>query len=139
MTEVNVPLLRKVVEWAEAEASKPLPIREWEQGAWMILPEAFDEPMEDDQGELFFKDPECGTCFCIAGKTVELSLEEGENMDSSCVESPDGFTESIPMRAARELGIPRDAGPFIISRLFHAENSIADVRRIAEDIAGERL
>lgn len=47
----NIPLLRKAVEWAEAEAAKPNDTGLWNQALW-----AFDTG--------------CGTAYCIAGWTV---------------------------------------------------------------------
>ena len=44
--EVNIPLLRKAVEWAEAEATKPEIDREWDQSNWVNAP----EPSEDSHG-----------------------------------------------------------------------------------------
>ena len=80
MPEVNIPLLRKAVEWAEAEA------------------------------------------LCIAGK---VAFDLTGNMS---------YFDAEPI-AREALGL--DNGQAI--RLFNQWNDIEDVRRIAEDIAGERL
>ncbi len=133
MTEqqVNVPLLRKAVEWAEAEAAKPNG-GSWEQGAWfvatdegdpnVVVPDWWDADSIRYRREMYEKTPECGTCFCIAGYTAFMV---------------DGVVDArtVEHRAARALGIDLDDAVV----LFDANNTIADVRRIAEEIAGERL
>ena len=56
--QVNIPLLRKAVEWAEAEAAKPPELCEWEQGFWWVPPGS--EVRED-----LARADECGTCFVL--------------------------------------------------------------------------
>ncbi|HRD59345.1 hypothetical protein [uncultured Nocardioides sp.] len=133
MTEqtVNIPLLRKAVEWAEVEAAKPNN-GSWEQGAWfvatsvtdpnVVIPEHWDESSIAMRREGYGKPAECGTCYCIAGYTT--AMVDGR-VDAATVEE----------RAAHLLGL----SPYAAADLFCASNSIEDVRRIAEDIAGERL
>lgn len=130
MTEptVNIPLLRKAVEWAEAEAAKPVELCQWEQGVWQTTPETqvwarnrlIDKPQINDQWVIraAAKTEDCGTCYCIAGYVEVL--------------------HDLPARgdkAAELLGISRGAA----FSLFDGDNTIEDVRRIAESIAGERL
>lgn len=123
MTEqqVNIPLLRKAVEWAEAEAAKPPELCEWRQVFWVSAREytpAWGAWVSSMPAE---KDPECGTCYCIAGYVV--ATEVGPT------------PHDVPALAASLLGLTEyEAGP-----LFSASNSIEDVRRIAEEIAEERL
>lgn len=140
-TEVNVPLLRKVVEWAEAEAARPLEVREWEQGAWMLKPDQFDALMFDPATRIeFMKSTECGTCYCIAGKVAVETLEAGEYMSGNYIFNGHGdLVCSIGERAGDELGIPRDNQFITYNSLFASDNTIDDVRRIAEDLAGEPL
>lgn len=121
----NVPLLRKAVEWAEAEAAKPPELCEWNQGSW-VAPKSRETALR--LGTTYTtsglgKADECGTCFCIAGYVVDA------------VDGPTHVDE-IPARAAELLGIDRFSGE---GHLFDSDNSIEDVRRIAEEIAGERL
>ena len=123
MPDVNIPLLRKCVEWAEAEAMK-LDQREsqWEQGAWVR--------MAEDIGR------NCGTCYCIAGY-VTLMGEGIERDEVGIFGFRDVSGKTIfPCKYAQEsLGLSdRQTG-----QLFRAANTIEDVRRIAEEIAGERL
>lgn len=117
--EVNIPLLRKAVEWAEAEAAKPKSQSLWHQGAW-----------SETAG--------CGTAYCIAGyvaQVVDARYEQSQNVEGVHVSN----------FAAEALGIGGQVDSCgqenctCTVDLFSASNTIADVRRIAEDIAGERL
>lgn len=130
-TQVNIPLLRKAVEWAEAEHAKGIRWSRWEQAMWVTTPQDQERARrapEDERGGWYKlaaqRDPECGTCYCIAG----YLLHEVEGV-------PEDRAVGYVNRAAALLGIARVQG----DALFDAENSIEDVRRIAEQIAGERL
>lgn len=112
MSDVNIPLLRKAVEWAEAEAAKPI-----SEGAWYQ--------------KNFIEARTCGTTYCIAGWTLHAHGWTNEEIMGD---------DDVAETAAVLLGIPMwdgeaDAG----SHLFADNNTITDVRRIAEDLAGERL
>ncbi len=111
---VNIPLLRKAVEWAEAEAEKPPALCEWEQTVYVLPPERF---------ELYGRSPECGTCYCIAGYIAAQA--DGPVVDE----------DTAGNRAQELLGI----SDFQSDLLFDGCNNIEDVRRIAEQIAGEPL
>ena len=116
---VNIPLLRKAVEWAEAEAAKPPELCEWEQNYYSVDPHKHRIPISRPAtGERITKAAECGTCYCIAGYVSVMAgkVATAEN-------------------AQALLGLDDDDA----YALFHFENTIEDVRRIAEDIAGERL
>lgn len=130
-TNVNIPLLRKAVEWAEAEAAKPAELREWEQNWWVLTPEERQRRREapysaeygDTERAAYYKAPECGTSYCIAGY---VAAQQG------CTEH--GF--NVAAVAADALGIDLAVAE---SSLFEGGNTIEDVRRIAESLAGERL
>ena len=128
MTEptVNIPLLRKAVEWAEAEAAMPSRISRWNQGAWVINPVEIQ------------RDEACGTCYCIAGFVVSQESTVAPVTDKWWqVMVDDAIVDEYDFcsLAASRLGIDRaDA-----NRLFNASNSIEDVRIQAESIAGESL
>lgn len=125
---VNVPLLRKMVEWVE-EQEKLTEGREWWQGFWAT---------DTSRGtfiELVDSKSYCGTAFCVAGK---LAYDDGWKPkwlpDGEAYEvTRDGETKEIAGVAAGLLGIAPD------TRLFDANNTAAVIRRIAEDITGERL
>ena len=109
MSAVNIPLLRKAVEWAEAEAALG------EDGRWV---QAFVS-----------SEKHCGTSYCIAGWVAAQDTETGDPYDVPCGD---------PVRhAADRLGIPHTDDEW--NPLFHADNTIKDVRHIAESLAGERL
>lgn len=137
MTEptVNIPLLRKAVEWAEAEAAKPLELCEWEQAEyvspkwrqelWRRTYEVKDDapPAEEWFGRLALKSPDCGTCYCVAGYVAAGMYGIDEEISD------------VRADAMEALGLDEDQA----DDLFHDDNTIQDVRRIAESIAGERL
>jgi hypothetical protein len=131
-TEVNIPLLRKAVEWAEAEAAKPEVLSAWDQGNWV---RTRDERLKRMSSESRQEYAECGTTYCIAGYVTAgmqgMTFDDGYN---------DGG-EHVADIAAGLLGIapPRDALSPEPGHLFHMYNDATDVRRIAESIAGERL
>jgi hypothetical protein len=122
LPEPNIPLLRKAVEWAEAEAAKTDGTCLWDQGAWA-------------------QETDCGTAYCIAGFAAVNSIPNAH-------EVPDGFGY-VDLYVDGEEAFWFDTGGralgltlFEAEKLFHAQNTIADVRRIAEGIAaraGERL
>jgi hypothetical protein len=126
--EVNVPLLRKAVEWAEAEAAKPWELCEWYQGDWVTPASSFHTVP---------KAPECGTCYCIAGFVASQTLRAGERLEGEHVVMADGSSVSVADRAESELGADVMVSDY--GDLFSGSNTIEDVRRIAEEIAGERL
>jgi len=147
----NIPALRKAVEWAEAqEALEPLR-REWYQYDWVSTPVThaqllaereyglvrLSEAWEEKVSELA---TECGTAYCVAGYTVVELM--GYDAPHGWVETDDG-ERHVANVAAEYLGIPllrngeRHSPPE--GHLFHGENSAAEIRRIAEDLAGERL
>lgn len=115
-TQVNIPLLRKAVEWAEAEAAKPPELCEWYQAAY-CLPQ--------DIIRAVGRSPECGTCYCVAGYVATLVSPGWYQADEL----------AAPGIAMEALGLD----PVGRLRLFAMGNTIEDVRRIAEEIAGERL
>lgn len=117
---VNIPLLRKAVEWAEAEAAKPPELCEWFQGHFILDPaDELDQSIREGMG----KAPECGTCYCVAGYVASVSADERDRA---------AFAPEI---AQADLGLTNAQA----DELFHAANTIAEVRRIAEEIAGEAL
>jgi hypothetical protein len=116
----NIPLLRKAVEWAEAEAAKTDGTGLWEQMDYIT-----DKP--------------CGTAYCIAGWVIATSPE---------AEIHDDFGYRFPVIEGRNL-LWAEAGQELLGLteieaddLFCDRNDIEDVRYYAEQIAarvGERL
>jgi hypothetical protein len=113
----NIPLLRKAVEWAEAEAAKTDGTCMWDQSWWVT-------------------ETSCGTAYCIAGYVV--SQQSGFTKGGEYYATVDGSRDTWDSQAAALLGIPTVDG----DKLFAPANDIATVRRVAEQIAaraGERL
>lgn len=133
---VNIPLLRKAVEWAEAEAAKPEIDRQWDQTQWFLSSDdrafnlLYTVPLTDierDQVEAVLA-AHCGTSHCIAGYVGAL-LDERFATTNWIV------GVHVKKFARDALGLNHEQA----DRLFNFDNSIADVRRIAEELAGERL
>lgn len=157
--QVNIPLLRKAVEWAEAEAARGV-ASQWYQGSWSAdyreivserlwngrtLPEAQDgeawEAIMRDHRikvEQVVAEATCGTAYCIAGYVAHVS----------------GFVDADGWldweRALKQLGLPSGGwatiaaallgiDPFDAEPLFAAANTVEQVREIAEEIAGGLL
>lgn len=110
---VDVPRLRKTVEWAyeqwqRAERGEP---SEWNQGTWI------------DQ-RMF---PTCSTVCCIAGK---IALDDGwtpTTHDGSVVTKPGKGERVTSVLALELLGIAND-------RLFRGSNDIWDIFEIAGEL-----
>lgn len=124
---LNIPLLRKVVEWVEEQETLTYDQdgREWDQGVWF-------RQIEDRNGW-------CQTLCCVAGKTA---LIEGWKPDfgpfdsimTSFVERG-GERAEVSDVAAKALGLTTSEA----NDLFRGFNGPDSVRLIAERIAGERL
>lgn len=117
----NIPLLRKAVEWVEAQDALPEHERQWLQAMYVLPAEAPGTWLARLRAT-YNRPASCGTCYCVAGK-IQHDLTGSEN-------------EVTARRVAMEaLGLTDDQA----FALFAGGNTAADVRRIAEDIAGERL
>jgi phage gp46-like protein len=120
----NIPLLRKAVEWAEAEAAKTDGTCMWNQVYWAQA-------------------TECGTVFCIAGYTVTAALPNAvlarsRHFDSDYDLRIDGERAYWGDTAQALLGLTVDER----YALFDGINDIERVREVAEQIAaraGEKL
>lgn len=121
---VNIPLLRKAVEWVEAEAAKPPELCEWEQRLWNIPPDTDDIYGQHLRAN---RAPECGTTYCVAGYIGQL-------VDPRYAETVEVDGVHIEEVAGAALGLQP-----LQHHLFFARNTAEDVRRIAEEIAGEPL
>lgn len=133
MTTPDIPLLRKVVDWAAHEDAladrDPFYLPRWVQSTWRTP--AYDASRR------------CETAFCIAGYTVEASPTARWASDdpedalyySALLDGGDGLPHHAQQAAQRLLGITHDQA----DGLFHALNTLDDVRRVASRIAGEPL
>jgi len=125
--DLNVPALRKTLEWVEAEAARG------EESAW--------------RQESYATRTACGTAFCAAGYVAAelvgarphfdaVADPDGELVTDVCV-LPDGEFASIDSVAREELGLTSRES----MRLFDGTNSLEDVRRIVGrllETAGDR-
>lgn len=129
--EVNIPLLRKAVEWVEYQAALPESQCEWYQGAWIMRQNGwYNEATQQ------WENAECGTAYCVAGYVAQLVDERFK--DSQWITESDGTKAHSSRVAAEALGLP-EGRSYDVPQLFAATNTAEDVRRIAEEIAGERL
>jgi hypothetical protein len=140
--EVNIPLLRKGLEWVEWQDTLPLIDSEWNQGDFVIDPEVkafimiagerFRSENRMTSGEMDALvtrvAPHCGTAYCFAGYVGQL--EDGRYATRDEV---DGI--HVGLFAQEQLGITDDQA----EALFSADNTAHDIRSICEDIAGEPL
>jgi hypothetical protein len=142
MSEPNIPLLRKYVEWVEEQAQLPELHREWHQGWWIVDVEErnrYREATNSSRGQ--FRDPNvCGTAYCVAGKVVTdagykpvYSFTFGTGNIGEVADGEE--TYGISELASELLGVTYEDG----NRLFASHNTAQDIRKVAEEIAGERL
>lgn len=124
-TKVDIPRLRKAVEWVEEQAALPVTIRQWLQTKWMVIrghDSYHDNILENNQRT------ECGTAMCLAGKVVQD--EYGRTW----------IKERLPNVSFRDEGAKLLGLTMVqADMLFDANNSATEIRAIAERIAGEKL
>lgn len=134
MSELNLPLLRECVEWAEMEA-KQGPWSHWYQGCWAI---PYEEVMSHRGVTLGEGQTACGTAYCIAGYAAYsqgMVTPDGTALDISIVSAkcPDLPYVAFQELGAHLLGLTQDEG----DRLFRGTNTIEQVREIAEGICAD--
>lgn len=140
MTDVNIPLLRKAVEWVEEQAALPEIDCQWNQARWTTPPSirAGDliYQVEGDVSHTALKQivNHCGTAYCVAGYIGQMLDERFVDEDRIFDETTGSFIHVADF-AAEALGINGGEA----SLLFDALNGPADVRNVAESIAGEKL
>jgi hypothetical protein len=126
--KVNVPLLRKAVEWVEEQASKPEG-GNWYQGSWVQYLANLSEYDRTWLWENYHVDPHCGTAYCMAGYIGQLYDDAYKTSDyNSDGEHVSGF-------AREALGINHGQA----DQLFAGNNTAERIRQLAEEIAGEKL
>lgn len=162
MTDVNIPLLRKALEFAEAAAARQVPFEgaddpdyieldprtdssneTWYQGTWASPKVQYVDEVQDATLE------HCGTAYCIAGFIA--SQQPGYAIETEAVPNlvaPENgkylvrLNETIDGKSFHHSTVAREAlgiSKYSAELLFSGGNDINDVRRIAEYIAGERL
>ena len=131
--EVNIPLLRKAVEWAEFQSALPMIDCQWDQAFFIIKPQdrvddlLSEFPNLDEQHEAVVA-THCGTAYCIAGYVGQL-LNPG-------YEQHDVVNGVHVAEFARDhLGLNEEDAEW----LWEGSHTIEEVRSVAETIAGQKL
>lgn len=133
---INIPLLRKMVEWVEEQEALQPSQREWYQGAWLSVSGKWTNEQLDW----------CGTRCCVAGKIALLEgwepawdHPEARPIWTDYVKK-DGEVRHVEAVAYEALGLDQlgELYEYEIA-LFEGENNAAMVRAEAEALAGERL
>ncbi len=127
--EVNIPLLRKAVEWVESQAVLPRATRQWRQQSWVVN--------EETRRTLFGHARGCGTAYCLAGWIASQTNPHLANTDLYHDPETDTYISSQGV-ALDALGLTLPPGA-LNHPLFGYNNTARDIRRIAEKIAGEKL
>ena len=130
---LNIPLLRKQVEWVEAQEQRAGSERHWFQSSWT---KGLIGLAQQD-----LNDPYCGSAMCVAGKVSfdagwkPIWDQEADGHKYAVYAAKGGVTMSIDQIAQDELGITIEQAEL----LFAGYNNASDIRTYAEAIAGERL
>lgn len=131
---LNIPLLRKGVEWVEEQEALPVMTRQWMQDMWVTS--------EEDRVACLTGETGCGTAYCLAGWVAMQKYPELAEIDFAWVNGK--YLRSSDV-AAEELGLPgygvapEQYETSCLHKLFSPHNTAADIRRIAEELAGEKL
>ncbi len=133
---VNIPLLRKAVEWVEEQDKLPEIDREWLQASYQVDPIAHSHFLVTDiptpsweraavQEQLI---PHCGTAYCVAGYVGQLVDERYKHVQ----QIGDVHVSAVAIKA---LGLTDVQAKM----LFHGTNDAERIRELAELFAGEKL
>ncbi len=129
---VNIPVLRKMLEWVEEQDKLAIATRDWYQPDWFSF-----KPLEED----------CGTQYCAAGYVVQLEgwepykegamdTTQGRMGTSRCEKH--GVVKEVGEVATKILGVTVEES----HSLFYGGNDARAIRRKCEEIAekaGEKL
>lgn len=169
MTEVNVPLLRKAVEWVEEQSNLPEIDRQWNQRAWKeserdraedfafgVANEMWAKTHGDEDKVIFVKGYTTTTGIQVEGHyrfKPEYSKLYRKVMNQLLPKCKTAYCVAGYVCAINGEGnLPESKisnraiellgipdSPWGTHPLFAGGNSAEDVRQIAEEIAGERL
>lgn len=137
---LDIPLLRKAVEWVETEAARPEG-GAWNQGQWVFnITQYLDRHDDRTDAEAYLQQlgiaTSCGTAYCVAGYIGQLLNPGYETTDHCMINGEDTHVSDFAQVALGLTMNERD-------RLFDGDNDAAEtVRKVAESIAaraGERL
>jgi hypothetical protein len=130
---VNVPLLRKAVEWVEEQAALPYN-GAWDQNDWARTLSTWESQKRG-----------CGSAYCFAGYVSQTAYPEFADtsvitVNANTYKTSDiamallGLTDEHYLLGSRALRVPG-----IDRYLFQGDNSPEDIRAICEFVAGEKL
>ena len=138
MTEVNIPLLRKGLEWVEEQDALPEIDREWNQRDWITSPLFRSLALVYQRGRFSSPEahkraarqvaPHCGTAYCFAGYIAQLENERYANQIEVDGVDVGDFAQEV-------LGLTQDQA----NELFEGDNTAEMIREICERFAGQRL
>lgn len=118
---VDVPLLRKGVDWVLEQNARDLDESEWDQETWRIDGETIDRS--------------CGTAYCLAGYVCHVSglewISDLHVVHQGRAVSPGNAARSLLGLTAREAGV-----------MFAGRRTAQEIVKLAEYVAeraGERL
>jgi len=123
---VNVPLLRKAVEWVEEQVELD-GWGQWDQSAWLVT--------EDFRIHELDHEPGCGTAYCVAGYVGQL-------VNPAYLEDAWGGTVVGAPGARHVSDVAREAlglTPMQADMLFESTNGVDRIRELAEGFAGGAL
>lgn len=146
MSKFNIELLRNAVDWARAESEKE-DGGKWNQTVWASGGVVTNQKVRDNNIRYRVVSVDCQSSFCIAGN---ICASKGDTFVIPTVPGipqygyVDAIDDVIPKggkhprgifdRARGLLGITKDEA----GALFDPMNSLADIERIAADIASKR-
>lgn len=125
MSEVNIPLLRKAVEWVEQQDSLPEEKREWMQSTYVAR--------ESYRVNILRHKTGCGTAYCVAGYIGAMVDPRFDIVDWA--EQTDGSQVHVSDVAQKSLGLTDSQA----GQLFYYGNGSRQIRTLAEKFAGEKL
>jgi hypothetical protein len=136
----NIPLLRKAVEWVEEQEALPWIDRNWWQGDYYVDPLFWATIMVCTSANGKYRTasaqrraaqlvaPHCGSAYCVAGKI-------GADLDERYATSQ--VVDGVHVAAVAREALGLDDGQAQL--LFAGSNKAADIRRLAEEFAGQPL
>lgn len=129
MNEDFIPLLRKGVEWVEEQDKLDPKIREWMQSEWTIT----SEFRVSEHGHPV----ECGTGRCLAGY-LGYQIDPAAFKDDWVHPETGEYVDTYVQRVMEIDDSGYEEGD-IYHDLWAGDNTAEDIRRIAEEIAGQKL
>lgn len=112
---IDVPMLRKAVEWVREQAALPIEQSAWFQMSW------WEHGNEIGRSE-------CGTAYCVAGYVTQMMKGHDWLLGTTRESSISGTAQEV-------LGLTETEA----EALFDGHNTLADIEYVTETLAGEKL